>query len=391
MALSQKRVERLSDPGRYPDGSNLYLQIKPSGAKSWIFRWRRDRHEHLMGLGPAHAFSLDEAREMARDARKLLAVGKDPLQEKRRQREQDRTEAAARQTFRQLAEDFLAVHLATFKNAKHRAQWQSTLAAYAYPKLGNRDIASITDAVIGETLAPIWTKIPETAGRVKQRIERILQWEKGGRPLPTRGIKNVKHHAAMPFNQVPEFMAALAQRQGIAARALEVTILTASRTSEITGARWDEIDLESKVWTVPASRMKAGREHRVPLAGPVLTILQELPREAEYVFPGSKAKQPLSNMSLLAVLKRMNLGSFTVHGFRSSFRDWTAERTSYANIIGEAALAHTVKDKTEEAYRRGDLLDKRRPMMTAWARFCTSPRPASTVTDIGAARQAKKA
>ena len=345
-----------------------------------------------MGLGPIHAVNLEEARESARKARQLLLDGFDPLVERRRERDQKRAEAAARQTFREVAEDFLAVHLDTFKNVKHRQQWQSTLAVYAFPKLGDRDIASITDALISETLAPIWTKVPETAGRVKQRVERILQWQKDGRPLPTRGVKKVRHHPSMQIDQVPEFMAALRKREGIAARALEFTILCAARTGEVIGATWDEIDFENKVWIISSSRMKAGKEHRVPLSSAAVDLLRQLPREDEndFVFIGARSGRGLSNMSLSMVLRHMGRDDVTVHGFRSSARDWVAERTNYPNIVGEAMLAHVVKG-VEGDYRRGDLLAKRRRMMTDWATFCMSPRPAANVTDIGAARKAKKA
>ncbi len=408
MHLTVKRVERLTKPGRYGDGHGLYLRIGPTGHKTWVLRWERNGRERMMGLGALHTFNLDEARERARQARQQLADGIDPIEAKKASMTAQAIEAAKAVTFADAALRYHEAHSARWTNPKHRAQFLSTLKQYAFPVFGTVPVASIDMPLVLKALEPIWRTIPESASRIRGRIESVLDfatvrgWRTGDNPARWSGwlshalpspntLKTGAHHAAMAFDEVPAFLAALAQREGIAARALEMTILTASRTSEITGARWSEFNLKAAVWTIPGERMKAKKPHRVPLSEPVLTVLRELPREAQYVFPGSKAKEPLSNMAMAAVLKRMGRNDVTVHGFRSSFRDWVAERTATPNIIAEAALAHTVADKVEAAYRRGDLLTKRAKLMNDWAAFCMTPRPTTaTVTNIGAAR-AKKA
>jgi integrase len=256
----------------------------------------------------------------------------------------------------------------------------------AFPGLGKRPVAAIDGALVSATLALIWRKKPETASRVKQRIERIVRWVKNGMPLPVPGkTKRVKHHSAMKWAALPEFVGELRSRDGISARALEFLILCATRTSETIGARWDEINFSEKTWTIPAQRMKAGKQHRVPLSDRAIEILQTIPREAgsEFVFAGGKAKQPLSNMALLELLRGMRPG-LTVHGFRSAFKDWCAETTNYPNIVSEAALAHTIPDRVEAAYRRGELFDKRRRLMRDWARFVSQPPAAGDVVPLRA-------
>jgi integrase len=375
--LNSLQVKQTNVPGRYRCGDCLWLQIKPlkdgSGVtKSWLLRYVIDGKERVMGLGSLRRFSLKEARTRARRMLQQLADGIDPLEAKREQRAKRRDEAAGRITFKDAAKRFLDLHEAGWKNLKHRQQWQNTLRTYAFPHLGSRPVADIDGALINEALARIWQEKPETASRVKQRIERVLQWIKDGRPLPVQGAsKRVKHHEALPFVELPAFMAKLRAKNSISARALEFTILTAARTGETTGARWGEID--GDVWTVPAERMKKGEKaHRVPLCARAMAILASLPRESGFIFPGPSQNKPISNWAMLELLKGMNDDGLTVHGFRSTFRDWASEATHYPPAVAEMALAHTIKDKVEAAYRRGDLLPKRKLLMADWEKFCLS-------------------
>lgn len=377
--LSAKAVAAASEPGLYGDGGNLYLQVADvdgkGPTKSWVLRYMMDGRARKMGLGSINDFSLAEARERARQARQQLADGIDPIEARLAARDAARKETAESITFKAAAEKFLEVHEAGWRNDKHKAQWRSTLAAYAYPSLGGRPVKAVDAALINSTLAPIWAKTPETASRVRQRVERVTQWVKDGMPLPAPAkAKRVEHHAALPWQEMPGFMAELRARDSISARALEFTILCAARTGETIGATWDEIDLAGKVWTIPADRMKAGKEHRVPLSDRVVEILQALPREkgSPYVFPGAKAKSPLSNMAMLELVRGMRPG-LTVHGFRSVFKTWSSEQTGHANIVSEAALAHTIPDKVEAAYRRGDLFAKRVRLMKDWSAYCARP------------------
>jgi integrase len=277
--------------------------------------------------------------------------------------------------FKDAAKRFIGLHRDNWKNAKHRQQWANTLRDYAYPSLGTRPIAAIDGAVITEALESIWTKKPETARRVKQRIERVTQWVKDGMPLPMQGAsKRVRHHAALSYAELPAFIAELRSRDGISTRALEFTILTATRTSEVLGAKWSEIDLKEAVWTIPSARMKAGKEHQVPLSRRAIELLESIPRTSGgYVFPGAKPKSPLSNMAMLELLRRVRGDGLTVHGFRSTFRDWAGDRTHYPREVIEHALAHQIKDKAEASYRRSDALEKRRRLMEEWAKYCSSP------------------
>jgi integrase len=341
-----------------------------------------------MGLGALHTVSLAEARERARQARQLLLDGEDPIEVRRKKRDEARAETIENMTFKDAAERFIKLHELSWKNEKHREQWKSTLRTYAYPTLGSRPVSAIDGALITEALGSIWTRKPETARRVKQRIERIVQWVRDGMPLPSQGAsKRVRHHPAMPFAELPAFMVELRKRDSISARALELTILAAGRTSEIIGAKWSEIDMKAAVWTVPAERMKGGKEHEVPLSKRALAILDSLPRErGGYIFPGARAKAPLSNMAMLELLRGMRDDGLTVHGFRSTFRDWAGDRTNYAREVIEHALAHRIKDKAEAAYRRGDALEKRRRLMTAWANYCASPRSIGDIVALGGRR-----
>jgi integrase len=396
MPLTVKKIAKLTTPGRYRDERGLYLQVISPTNRCWLLRFERAGRERWMGLGPVHALGLDEARESARAARKLLASGVDPLDQRNRERSEraaNETLAAARTiTFEEVTQQYFKFHSRKWKNAKHTAQFLSTMRQYAFPNMGKVPVVDVDMAMILKAIEPIWYGIPETAHRVRGRIEAVLNFAKvrgyrtGENParwhghldqaLPARSqVRKVKHHAALPYREVPAFMTRLKGREGTAARALEFGILTASRTGEVLGARWDEIDLQEGVWTVPAERMKAGREHRIPLSEAALALLNALPREKgnDFVFVGPR-KDGLSNMAMDAVLRRMDFkGRATVHGFRSSFKDWASEMTSFPTELSEAALAHVTGDKVERAYRRGDALEKRRKLMEAWARYAMSP------------------
>jgi integrase len=386
--LTALQVHKLRKTGRYAAGDGLYLQITGTRGRSWIFRYERDGKGRHMGLGPVSLLTLAVARERARDARRLLLEGVDPLEHRKAERAQAALAAARGITFKQAAERYIASHEAAWRNLTHRKQWRSTLAAYVYPRFGQVAVAAIDTALVTDALEPIWTAKPETAGRVRGRIESILDWAKargfrdGENPARWRGhldallpdrrkLRRVVHHAALPYVEAPAFMNELRQREAIAARALEFAILTAGRTSEVLGARWPEI--QGETWIVPSNRMKAAVEHRVPLCRGAVELLAQLPREGEFVFIGARSGRPLSNMALLVLLRRMGRGDLTAHGFRSTFRDWCAECTGYPREVAEAALAHSIESKVEAAYRRGDLFEKRRRLMEEWGSYCESP------------------
>ena len=391
----------MTTPGRYGDGGNLYLFVKPSGARVWTLRFTLPGQKaREMSLGNEADVSLSDARDLAQNARKLLNSGRDPIEA----REQARLEAASQgMSFRDVTALYITSHQDGWRNAKHRAQWTSTLEAYAHPTLGDLPVGKIAVSAVLGVLQPIWKVKPETAARVRGRIEAVLDyatargWRKGENParwkghlanlLPTRSkIAAVQHHAALAWEECPAFMRALIAQKGTAALALQFTILTAARTSEVTGATWREIDSTAKVWTVPGKRMKAGREHRVPLSPVALAVLDEVrskdTKPTDPVFPGGKPDAGLSNMAMTAVLRRMKRGDLTVHGFRSSFRDWCAEATPHPRDVAEAALAHTLRDKVEAAYRRSDMLDRRAKMMAEWAVFLARPADAGSVVTI---------
>jgi integrase len=398
--LSAKKVEREKRPGRYFDRHGLYLQIKGVNNKSWLLRFERDGRERWLGLGPLHTYNLKEARERARDARQLLHSGIDPIEDRKAKKAERALAAAKSVTFKECAEAYIAANEGAWKNAKHAAQWTATLKTYVYPHIGNLPVASVDTGLVLKCVEPIWKDKTETASRVRGRIESVLDWaavrnyRSGDNParwrgylehvLPQKGkINKVEHHAALPYAELPAFMAELDRREGVAAKALQFAILTAARTGEVVGAKWDEIDLGAKVWTIPAGRMKGGREHKVPLSDRAIQLLRALPAEDGngFVFIGSRAGSGLSSMAMTQVLKRMGRGDITTHGFRSSFRDWAAEQTNFPREVAEMALAHTIPNAVEAAYRRGDLLLKRRQLMEAWSKFCTSP-PATGATVV---------
>ena len=408
--LTALKVDRLKTPGLYADGGGLYLQIKAVGARSWVFRYRIGGRKtpRDLGLGSAADVSLADARQKAAEMRKLTADGVDPIEAHRAARASSALAAAKTVTFETCAAAYINSHKDGWGSPKHVAQWTSTLNAYAFPKLGKLPVGAIDVGLVMKVLEPIWSKKPETASRVRGRVEAVLDWAKargfrvGENPARWRGcldmllpkrskVQRVKHHPALPYPQVGAFMKNLRAQEGTAARAFEFLILTASRTSETIGARWDEIDMAEGLWTVPADRIKGGKEHRVPLSGPALALLkqQAKTKDGDFVFPGGKRDRPLSTNAILALLKRMKRDDLTAHGFRSSFRDWAAEQTNYARDVAEMALAHTIGDKVEAAYRRGDLFDKRKRMMADWAKFCGTVARAGTVIAInrGAAKR----
>ena len=389
--------------GMYHDGGGLYLQVSAAGAKSWIYRFMLDGRAREMGLGPLNVISLAEARKRAAECRKSRLDGIDPIEARRAQRGRRKLEAGRAMTFDKCAAAYIEAHKASWKNGKHAEQWRGSLRNYASPVFGSSPVQAIDLGLVMKALEPVWRTKSETASRVRGRIEAVLDWatvrgyRKGENPARWRGhldkllparskIQKVEHHPALPYDEIGEFTAVLRDQEGIGARALEFLILTAARTGEIIGARWDEVDFEEKIWVVPAARMKAGREHRVPLSGTALAILKQMNgiREGDFVFPGGKKTRPLSNMAMLAVLKRMGRGDLTAHGFRSTFRDWAAERTNFQREVVEMALAHTIESKVEAAYRRGDLFQKRRQLMEAWAWFCATLRAQADVVPISA-------
>lgn len=377
-ALTAMQVRNLNKPGRYADGNGLYLVVDPSGAKRWLLRVVVHGKRRDIGLGGASLVSLSEAREKALSYRKLARDGGDPLAEKRKEKREI-------PTFTKAAEQVHAEHKASWKNKKHGDQWINTLKDYVFPHFGETRVDQVNTPDVLKALGPIWLTKPETARRVRQRIKAVLDWAKaaGFRSAenPVEGVEKGlpkqngrdSHHEAMPYGQVPAFIKNLRASDAgeITRLAFEFLILTASRTSEVLQARWDEFDLDQALWTVPAERMKAGRIHRVPLSDRCVEILKrakELGADSSYVFPGRSADKPLSNMVFLMMLRRMKL-DVTAHGFRSSFRDWAAEATHFPREVAEMALAHTIENKVEAAYRRGDLMEKRREIMQAWANF----------------------
>jgi integrase len=412
--LSAVEVTKAKGPAVLHDGGGLYLRIAHSGSRSWVFRFQLDGKRRDMGLGPYPDVSLAEARRRAIEHRNQRRDGIDPLVAKEAQRQAQRLADAKGKSFREVAEEFVGRNEVGWRNAKHRQQWRNTLAAHVYPIIGNLPVAAIDVGLVLKVIEPIWTKTPETASRVRGRIEAVLDaatvrgYRQGPNPaqwkgnlahiLPARAkVQKVEHHAALPFDEMPTFLADLQSQGGVAARALEFVIFTAARLGEAIGARWSEIDLAAKVWTVPTDRMKAGKEHRVPLSDAALAVLIRMQPfalttddnldAAAPVFPGLRRALPLCDSALWALLRRrMGRTDLTIHGFRSTFRDWCAERTSYPRDVVEMALAHAIENKVEAAYRRGDLFDKRRQLMQAWGLFCTTPGKDGEVVPLRATR-----
>jgi len=402
--LSALTASRTTTPGYLGDGGGLYLQVSPAGTKSWIYRFRSPVTGRMreMGLGSFPTITLARARLLATQAREMVATGRDPINDRDAARAQARAQASGTRTFAQCSAAYIDAHRAGWRNDKHAAQWASTLTTYADPVLGTTPVQEINTAMVLRVLEPIWRTKPETASRLRGRIESVLAWatthgyRRGDNPARWRGhldnllpartaVRAVEHHAALPYAQIHEFMADLRTRDGMAARALVFAILTAARSGEVRGATWDEIDLPGKTWTVPASRMKARREHRVPLSDGAVALLTALPRMADtnLVFPAPRGG-PLSDMSLTAVLRRMGRADVTCHGFRSTFRDWAGETTAFPREVIEHALAHQLKDKAEAAYQRGDLLAKRARLMQAWADYCNRTATEGTVIPLRA-------
>ena len=390
--LTARSVAALSKPGRYADGGGLYLQIAQGGSKSWLFRYMLDGKARQMGLGPLHTVPLSDARQKAEGCRRLTLDGIDPINAREAERAARKAETATVRTFKWCAERYIKAHAPSWQNIKHSKQWTSTLEQYAFPTIGTLPVGAVATSHILEILEPIWPVKPETASRVRGRIEAILDWatarqlREGPNPAMWRGhldkllpkrskVRRVKHHSALPYAECPDFMADLRQRDAIAARGLEFMILTAGRTGEVIGAKWSEIDQRAKVWTVPGERMKTGVEHKVPLSEAALAVIKQMAavKRSDFVFPGHREKSPLSNMAFLQLLKRMGYSDITGHGFRSTFKDWAAETTRHPNEVSEAALAHTVPDKVQAAYQRGDFFAKRRALMADWARYLSQP------------------
>jgi integrase len=397
--LTAVKITRLTKPGRYGDGGGLYLRVaayrrrngEPARSKNWIFRYRYAGRTRWMGLGAIHALSLAQARVLARDYRVLLVQGIDPIEARLARRRGVKLEAARTITFRQCAERYITAHRAGWRSAAHAAQWPATLSAYVYPTIGELPVGSIDTALVMQCLEPLWHRAPATAMRVRGRIEVILDWAKardfrsGENPARWRGhlanllpahhkLQRHNHQPALPYAEAPTFMAELRRRDDIAARALEFAILTAARRNEIIGARWSEVDLNAKLWAVPAERMKSGRGHVAPLSDRAVEVLQSLDRVhgCDFAFPGAKLGRPIGTDTLMRLLRELRPG-VTMHGFRSTFRDWAGDCTHHQRDVVEAALAHRIENAVEAAYRRSTALEKRARLMADWSRFLAQP------------------
>lgn len=393
--LSPLAVGRLTTPGMHAVGgvSGLYLQVLDSGARTWVLRVMIAGRRRDMGLGGFPDVTLAQARDKARHARAQIDQGVDPIEARREQRSSLRAKTAAARTFKECAAAYIEAKAPEWRNPKHEQQWTNTLEQYAFPVMGEMLVRDVELPHVMRVLEPIWRTKTETAKRLRGRLEAVLDWAavRGYRsrenparwrghldkllPAPNK-VANREHHEAMPVDDVPAFMLALSDKPGLGARALELAILTAARSGEVRGARWPELDLDAATWTVPKERMKAGKEHRVPLSPAAVKLLRALPRVSgtDLVFP-SRKNTTLSDMTLTKVMRDMDLDAVP-HGFRSSFRDWASERTNFPREVAEMALAHAIGDKVEAAYRRGELLEKRRQMMNDWAAFLAKPLPA---------------
>ena len=387
-ALTASQVASLRNEGVHWIAPSLYLQIRPQGTRSWLFRYTRNGENQWMGLGALADKPLNEARDEAAMLRIAVRRGSDPLAEKQQTRATARPKKSV-PTFAECAEQYIESHRAGWKNEKHIAQWESTIRTYANPVLGKMQVDEITVEDVMKVVQPIWVEKPETASRLRGRIEKVLGWatamkyRSGDNPAAWKGalshllpaiskIQTIEHHKAVPYDQVPLVMRDLRRNESMSAKALVFTILTTARTGETIGSKWDEFDFGLDLWVVPPARMKAGREHRVPLSTPAVALLTELPRTSNYVFTGPKGTKQLSNMAMLQLLRGLRGQGETIHGFRSAFSTWAREKTDYPREIVEACLAHASGDAVELAYRRTDFLDKRRQLMESWAQFCTA-------------------
>lgn len=385
--LTVRGVKTLNSEGYYGDGGGLYLQISRFSTKSWVYRFRLNGRNREMGLGPFPDVTLQKARGLAENCRAMVREGQDPIEARKLDRARANLEFETAVTFKKVADDYIAQNEAGWSNRKHGQQWSNTLGTYAYPLIGGLPVSLIDTHHITKILEPIWVTKNETARRVRGRIESVLDAARvkglrtGENPARWKGhldklfpaaskVSSVKHHPALPYPHMGAFMERLRDRDGAAASGLEFLILTAARTGEVIGARWSEVDMQRARWVLPADRMKGRREHSVPLSEPALAVLHRLAliRSNEFVFPGRSGG--LSNMAFAALLKRMDYTQITAHGFRSTFRDWAAETTAHPSDVVEMALAHSIGNKAEAAYRRGDLFEKRRRLMGDWAGYC---------------------
>jgi integrase len=399
--LPSLKTKRLLEPGRHCDGGGLYLQVCRSGARSWIFRYQRDSRVRDMGLGAASTISLGDARDLAQSCRAMLARDIDPIEDRQGQKRARRAEAVNAMNIEDCARQCFDQKKAEWRNEKHAKQWITTLERFVFPVIGKAPVKAIDTADVIRVLDPIWSIKNETATRVRERLELVLDWAKarslraGENPARWRGhletllpkpsaVRKARHHPALPYEEIGAFMASLTRQEGLAARALELLIYTATRTSEALGARWSEFDLDRAIWTIPAERIKAGKEHRIPLSKPALSLLADLHKVQvnEWVFCGWTKKAHLSNMAMIKVLERMDRRDITVHGFRSTFRDWAAERTNFPREVAEMALAHAIESKVEAAYRRGDLFEKRYRLMEQWAAHCGKVQPPAQIRQL---------
>jgi len=403
--LKDLQIKRLSRPGAYPDGEGLYLQVRNSGAKDWFYRYEVAGKGRKRGLGPYPTISLEKAREDALVCRQLRKKGVDPIDFYKDIEIKKDLEKSKSSTFKECAIAYIDIHRHGWRNEKHESQWRNTLETYAYPTIGDLPVQSIDIDLIMKVLEPIWFDKTETASRIRQRMENILDWatvkkyRQGDNPALWRGrldkllpkrtkVQKPVHFAAMDYRDVPEYFQSLRAKDTIASKALAFTILTATRNGEARAASRSEIDDNAKIWIIPDSRMKAQKEHRVPLSDEAMKIIKEMEpfkrQTDDLIFPGLAHAKPINEASLLKIVKQHDQ-TLTVHGFRSSFRDWCAEQTSYPREVAEAALAHTLKDKTEAAYLRGDMFEKRRKLMGSWADYCLKDKSSAEVVPINKA------
>jgi integrase len=397
--LTQLGISRATAPAMLGDGNGLWLQVRHN-SKAWIFRYARDGKARAMGLGAADVVTLKRARELVLEQRRLLAEGIDPLEQRQAKRTAATVDAAGAVTFKEFALDYIRSHRHAWRSEVHALQWETSLERFVYPIIGGLPVRAIDTPLVLRVLQPIWHTIPETGSRVRGRLERILSAAKvaglrsGENPAAWRNhleallpkaskLRKVEHYAALPYQEIAAFMQALQTRKGMGAMALQFLILTAARSGEVLAAKWTEVDLRHQVWTVPAARMKMGKEHRVPLSAPAMALLQPLydVRQNEYVFPGNSNGR-LAGATMNMLLEIMGRRDVTPHGFRSSFRDWAAEQTSYPSEVVEQALAHAVGSAVERAYKRTDLFDKRRKLMDSWAAYCEQLQTTAEVVPI---------